>query len=369
MIFRLTLKRLFSNKFNTIALVLALSLAIATYLTFQFAMKSFSEKLNFKDMDELLLVSKDQNHFNALRNTLLFKSESVPFIQVNEVNELNQFKPILVFNNYTAKKYPIIGIDDNFFSQTKLEFSQGRKFINLGECALGSYAAAKLKLSIGDTLITDTTSSFDVSKSNPVKLVVCGIIKTQNSPIDSGIFTSLKSAWTIHGIGHDHTENEESTISTPVDLSKGPTENFHFHGTQEEYPLTGALIYFKDGKEKADLLAVSQSGKFKFQIINPKETINKTLNRVANLDEFFKLIFKIVLVLLILLLAVLVYQTSSLRKSESEVYTALGIPRIFILKMAVCEWVLIFIICAFTGYMLSIILNDSIQKYVTALFS
>lgn len=369
MIFRLTLKRLFTYKFNTVALVLALSLAIATYLTFHFAIKSFSDKLNFKDMDELLIISKSQNHFGAVRNTLLFKNEKVPFLKVNEVNELKKFEPISVFNIYIADEQPIIGISENFFSYLNPKYNLGRKFLNLGECVLGAHTAQKLGLTVGDTLISDADSSFDVSKSNPVKMRVCGILKTQNSPVDSVILTSLKTAWTIHGIGHAHSENEEDTISKPIDLSKGPVENFHFHGEQGEFPLTGLFIYFKERKDKADLLAASHLDKFNFQIIAPGETISKTLNRIANLEEFFKFIFKIVLLLLILLIAVLVYQTFSLRKTESEVYSALGVPSSFVIKMAVCEWILILAMCVSIGYLFSLLLNDTLQNYVTALFS
>ena len=167
---------------------------------------------------------------------------TVEYKYLEAVQKYAQTAPIFI--QYTAQSLTICSTSTDYFTLAKLEVDKGAMITKMGDCLLGSEAAKKLNLEVGDSLVSDPDNIFNPAGSIPVKLTVKGILKNSNSPDDGVIFTSLKTGWTMHGLGHAHPEDvEEPSLATSyIEFTDETMKTFHFHGEMDDYPLTAMLI-------------------------------------------------------------------------------------------------------------------------------
>lgn len=369
MIFRLTLKKLFSQKLYSLLIISAISLTIAIFITFTQSIDEYKKSLTSVAEDKVLVAGGTQGHLKTIFNALYFKKDFVKTYKIKELDELKDFgTSIPVFNRYTAMGRPIVGISPDYFSLNSLSFSKGSNFIKIGQCILGYSAAKELGLNIGDDIVSDADAAFDVSKSVPVKMKIVGILNKLNKPSDHIIFTSLKTAWTIHGIGHEHSESEEASVAL-IDLTKDKLENFHFHGDEKDYPVTSTIIFTKDKATKAEMQAMALENKFSLQIINPRETLEQVNESLSGVSKFFYFLFSLVSIAMALVVLVFFFQSSKIRTSEKGTYSSLGIPGSFYYRLLAGEWFIIITVSFSLGIGLSILLHPIMTQKILNILS
>ncbi len=118
----------------------------------------------------------------------------------------------------TYNGYRIVGTTPELLDHEWVGFSgevrkpftlaDGRKFESPQEAVVGSVAARKLGLQIGDEFesvhgsfaISEDLREFDHAE-HPYKVV--GILEPSGSPFDRAIYCSIESIWEAHGHGHD----------------------------------------------------------------------------------------------------------------------------------------------------------------------
>ena len=359
MILRLTIKRLLSKKFSTIFTILALSLALTIFFTFKMSLENYKNNLSAASDKNILIAGRTPDLMQLIENSHFFKngeSSTFPIIMIEELEEFGEIIPLN--NRFTAYQKPIIGIESKYFDLKKVKLQTGDYFLKVGECVIGFNCAKELNLSVGDSFINDPSSSFDISKSNPVKLKVCGILANNGTPDDNAIFTSLKTAWVLEGIGHSHNPKEkDDTDSSITDLSSGPLLNLHFHGKAEKYPLTGVIIFPDNDVKRAQLLAKSKNNKTTLKIVDPVAMIHKIIEKISGLDSFFKLLFLFMSLAIVIVLGVLIFQAASLRSREKDTYQCLGIPKSFFYKSIICEWTIFISLSLLIGLLSSIFIK------------
>ncbi|MBT4960566.1 MAG: ABC transporter permease [Flavobacteriaceae bacterium] len=130
---------------------------------------------------------------------------------------------ILYGDNY--KGFRIVGAEKKFIELYKGVIKEGKDWDNPYEVLVGSKVYEKLKINLGDELISSHGLRETGQSHDEGTFKVVGLLKPSNSVIDQLIITSPQSVWDIHET-HDHDEHE----------------NEHEHDNRE---ITAMLIKFK----------------------------------------------------------------------------------------------------------------------------
>ena len=132
---------------------------------------------------------------------------------------------ILYGDNY--KGFRIVGAEKKFIELYKGVIKEGKDWDNPYEVLVGSKVYEKLKINLGDELISSHGLREPGQSHDEGTFKVVGLLKPSNSVIDQLIITSPQSVWDIHET-HDHDEHEN--------------EHEHEHDNRE---ITAMLIKFK----------------------------------------------------------------------------------------------------------------------------
>jgi len=132
---------------------------------------------------------------------------------------------ILYGDNY--KGFRIVGAEKKFIELYKGVIKEGKDWDNPYEVLVGSKVYEKLKINLGDELISSHGLRETGQSHDEGTFKVVGLLKPSNSVIDQLIITSPQSVWDIHET-HDHDEHEN--------------EHEHEHDNRE---ITAMLIKFK----------------------------------------------------------------------------------------------------------------------------
>lgn len=138
---------------------------------------------------------------------------------------------ILYGDNY--KGFRIVGAEKKFIELYKGVIKEGKDWDNPYEVLVGSKVYEKLKINLGDELISSHGLRETGQSHDEGTFKVVGLLKPSNSVIDQLIITSPQSVWDIHET-HDHDEHEN--------------ENEHEHEHEHEHDnreITAMLIKFK----------------------------------------------------------------------------------------------------------------------------
>ena len=134
---------------------------------------------------------------------------------------------ILYGDNY--KGFRIVGAEKKFIELYKGVIKEGKDWDNPYEVLVGSKVYEKLKINLGDELISSHGLRETGQSHDEGTFKVVGLLKPSNSVIDQLIITSPQSVWDIHET-HDHDEH------------KNEHEHEHEHDNRE---ITAMLIKFK----------------------------------------------------------------------------------------------------------------------------
>ena len=136
---------------------------------------------------------------------------------------------ILYGDNY--KGFRIVGAEKKFIELYKGVIKEGKDWDNPYEVLVGSKVYEKLKINLGDELISSHGLRETGQSHDEGTFKVVGLLKPSNSVIDQLIITSPQSVWDIHET-HDHDEHE----------NENEHEHEHEHDNRE---ITAMLIKFK----------------------------------------------------------------------------------------------------------------------------
>ena len=135
---------------------------------------------------------------------------------------------ILYGDNY--KGYRIVGAEKKFIDLYKGVIKEGKDWEKPYEALVGSKVYEKLKINLGDELVSSHGLRETGQSHDEGTFKVVGLLKPSNSVIDQLIITSPQSVWDIHDT-HDHDHEHEH-------------EDEHEH-ENDDREITAMLIKFK----------------------------------------------------------------------------------------------------------------------------
>jgi putative ABC transport system permease protein len=226
----------------------------------------------------------------------------------------------------------------------------------LGDCVLGSRVAAAMSLKPGDSILSAPQNAFNLAGDYPLKMKVTGVLQPSHSPDDDAVFTDVRTAWVIAGIGHGHQEvspqtdpalllnSDDKTSVTAnagvlpfTEITPGNIDSFHFHGEPESFPLTAVIVVPKDEKSRVRILGRYASTDSTAQCLKPPEVVEELLSIVFRIEQMVWLCSIAAAVVTGLLLALVLSLSMRLRAAEMMTMFRLGCSRLTIATLQISE--------------------------------
>ena len=264
------------NRVKTALLVSAFSLVWLLPALVALVVSQAESHLRERAESTPLLLGRTGSPLELVFNGLYFTKPKQAVFPIGEARsnarDNEAVKVIPIYARFSAGPHRIVGTTVDYFPFRDLSLARGRVFVRMGECVVGSEVAKREGLDVGDAVISSPGSMFDLAGVYPLKMTIRGILAQQGTPDDGAIFTDLKTAWIIEGLGHGHEEakkigeqgrlsgddeDESSLIKLNASVehyNEVTAENagsFHFHGDESDYPITAAIVLPETAKAQA----------------------------------------------------------------------------------------------------------------------
>ncbi|NOQ76489.1 MAG: hypothetical protein GQ475_01600 [Methylococcaceae bacterium] len=355
------------NRVKTITLILCISLVSFLPFALKILLKESEHQLLSRATTTPLLVGAKGNSLDLVMNSLYFSKEKPDFISMKAIEKIMDSYlalPIPLYTRFHAREYPIVGTTLDYFEFRKHTIAVGRAFAMIGESVIGADVAARLNLTVGDSILSSPENLFDLAGVYPLKMTVTGILKKTNSVDDKAVFVDLKTTWVIQGLGHGHQDiktlkESEDVLSSSgnlvttsakikqyTEINLDNLESFHFHGDSSIYPLTAIIAVPQDQKSATILRGRYLSEQKNQQIVRPKQVIEDLLGNIFQIKEFIDAVVLIVAIAMVLAIFLVFSLSFRLRQKEISTILHLGCSRSTVIQLIGAE---ILIITMFSG--------------------
>lgn len=334
------------HRWRSVLLVACISLTMLLPFAVQVLVHSYGLALRSRAESTPMLVGAKGSRFDQVLSSLYFKGRIpavLPYGEFLALLDSELCTPIPIHCRVTAQGYPVLGTAPEYFELRGLRFAQGEAPLILGQVALGASVAKQLNLTVGDTILSDRGSLYDLTQSYPLKMHVSGVLEACGGPEDRALIVDVNTAWVMEGIGHGHVdateEDAESVLSSTessialsaatieyTEISAENIDSFHFHAEEADLPLTGVIV-LPDDEKSATILRGRYQVSTSAQLLIPTEVVDELLGFVFRIKAFFDANFILIAVSTTLLLGLVVMLSIRLRKRELDTFFKLGCAR------------------------------------------
>ena len=332
-----------------------------------------------------LIVGENGSSTDLVINSLYFQNEKLTPVNMQQVEDLNNLGfgyCIPMLTGFNARNYPIVGITLDYINFRKITVNVGKKMTSLGDCMLGYNVAEDLNLKTGDHIISSPESFFDFAGVYPLKMKITGIFNPTHTPDDNAIFTDIKNTWIIMGIGHGHQDLANETDPTLVmdkkdgvvkatakvfmynEITDENKDSFHFHGIQEDFPVSSMIFIPKDEKSLTILRGRFESGEIATQAVVPEQVIRNLLNSIFRIKQIFDGVFVAVGIATLLIFVLIMTLTIRLRKDEINTLEIIGSSRFKVVELISMEVAILIIVSLFLAFMLYLLSGYYVNAFI-----
>ena len=241
-IFKLSLKNIFNKPLSsTISLaLLILGIGIISLLLQLNTLIKDQMDNNLKGID--MVVGAKGSPLQLILSSVYHIDSPTGNISLEEAEKISKNRMVgssiklLYGDNF--KGYRIVGAEKKFIELYNGKIKKGKNLSKPFEVLVGSKVYSKLKIDIGDDLISSHGLRETGESHDDKSFKVVGLLEPSNSVIDQLIITLPQSVWDVHG-NHDHEVEHEHDH-----------EEEHEHDHDEEHQhddreITAMLIKFK----------------------------------------------------------------------------------------------------------------------------
>ncbi len=330
----------YRTKIATLSISLALVAAIPLGLSLVSSVTN--AHLQARAQSTPLLLGAQGSKLDLVIGSLYFSDQELPLMTYGETEALRESalaEVVPLYRKYRVKQSPIVGTTLDYLAFRELKMKTGRSFVRIGECVLGSDAAKRLGVTVGDTIISSPDNVFDIAGTYPLKMDVVGILEATVTADDNAVFTDIKTSWIIEGLahGHDKLENKPQAIlkregetlianASLLQYNYITSENitsFHFHGDNAAFPLNAAIILPHDHKSKTILMGRYLDHPLQI-LIEPHKVISSLIETIFDVRDLALAVLSMILAATFAI-AVLVFILSiRLRRNELQTILKIG---------------------------------------------
>ena len=349
------------------SLIIVLSLAITIWLpvTVRLVLNQFRSEISARAAATPLIVGAPGSRVDLALHALYFEAmppAETTMAQVDQLMSSDLGIAIPLHVRFRTQSQPgidgapIVGTSHEYFEFRNLRIQSGEMLSLLGDCVLGSRVAAAMSLKPGDSILSAPQNAFNLAGDYPLKMKVTGVLQPSHSPDDDAVFTDVRTAWVIAGIGHGHQEvspqtdpalllnSDDKTSVTAnagvlpfTEITPGNIDSFHFHGEPESFPLTAMIVVPKDEKSRVRILGRYASADSTAQCLKPPEVVEELLSIVFRIEQMVWLCSIAAAVVTGLLLALVLSLSMRLRAAEMMTMFRLGCSRLTIATLQISE--------------------------------
>lgn len=241
-IFKLSLKNIFNKPLSsTISLaLLILGIGIISLLLQLNTLIKDQMDNNLKGID--MVVGAKGSPLQLILSSVYHIDSPTGNISLEEAEKISKNRMVgssiklLYGDNF--KGYRIVGAEKKFIELYNGKIKKGKNLSKPFEVLVGSKVYSKLKIDIGDDLISSHGLRETGESHDNQSFKVVGLLEPSNSVIDQLIITLPQSVWDVHG-NHDHKEEHEHDHEE---------EHEHDHDEENQHDdreITAMLIKFK----------------------------------------------------------------------------------------------------------------------------
>lgn len=361
------------HRIKTVVLILTIALIIAMPVVTRLVLDAAERLLATRADATPLVIGAKGSALDVLMNTLYFTDDQpgpLTMAATEDVWDSGYAIAVPVFQQYRAQGQPVVGTTLDYFESRAIELDQGRFFASLGEAVLGSNAAKRLGLGVGDSILSDPVNLFDLTGSYPLKMAISGVLAPQGNADDEAVFADLKTVWVIHGLGHGHddllkrpdmvlgeagnTLIANSGLQLYAEITPENAASFHFHGDPLDYPITGVLAFPPDQRSSTILRGRYVYPELEEQIIVPSDVIGDLLQTVFKIGRILDGVIAAAVLAALLAIGLVFYLSMKLRQAELSTVFKLGGQAMMAFRLVVAELVIVLasslILAVLAGY-------------------
>lgn len=339
-ILKMTFLSLYYRRVTSFLCLLSIGFSIALIIgvdkTRHGAREGFTSTVSGAD----LLVGARTGEIQLLLYSLFHMGEAVNNIRYSSYQEIASHRaiawtiPFSLGDSY--KGHRVIGTTQDFFKhyqyrdRQNLELNQGRPFgEGIFEVVLGHQVARKHDLKLGDNLIiAHGLSEVTTHQHDNLPFEVVGILAPTATPIDHGLFVSLKAIEAIH-IGW------ETGVPNPDKLLQKDQQDFD---DIEISQLTSFLVGAHNRAMTLQLRrTVSQFEREPLMAIIPALTLGRLWETLGQAERVLLLISFCVLIVGLISIIIALYTSLNERRREMAVLRSLGATPIHLLCILLLE--------------------------------
>jgi putative ABC transport system permease protein len=322
-----------------------------------------------------LVLGARGSELELVLSTLYFHSEAPAEIEnrtlvAAQATGLAEFIPIHA--QYHAQGAPIVGTSLDYFEFRGLRIATGRQMGLLGESVIGANVASRFGIGPGDSIVSSPETVFDIAGVYPLKMNVAGVLEHNGTADDDAVFVDVRTTWIIQGLGHGHTDLADPTAGGAVlsrredvitanasltqyaEITPENISAFHFHGSDETFPLTSIIAVPPDQKSATLLRGRYQDNEL-LQLVVPGAVLDDLLETVFAVQNYVILGLVILSLATIAVITLVFLLSQQLRKGEFHTLLRIGASRGYVGILIVSEIGFVFLISALLAVALSLV--------------
>lgn len=331
---------------RTLLIVLCIALALWVPWTASALAERYDEDLRARAAATPLVIGATGNRYDLTLAALYFRPtelETITYRRFEALGETGHALCIPLHLRYTARGFPIVSTSVEYAEFRGLRPASGRDALRIGEVALGAHVAKELGLGPGDSLYSDPTELYDISRPPALKMRVSGVYAESGTPDDDAVFCDVKTAWVLEGISHGHAKPEEidpelilsrtdesvAVSGALIEYAEVTPENeasFHYHGDTSLLPLT-AVVAVPHSTKDGTILKSGVNAERQALAVTPTAVVDDLLGVVFRIKSFFDLIGAFLVATTTVLVALVFLLATRLRAGEMRTLDRMGAPR------------------------------------------
>lgn len=340
--------------FSSVVTILSVAIAVGL-VTLLISMRDAGENSFKRGTGNVqMLISKEPGPLPSVLNSMFYAQapgNPITWAQYLELKRSYPFAwsvPTQLGDSY--KDAPVMGTDESFFNEFQpvqgLSWSldQGAYFAAPFELVVGSDAAARLGLALGDEINLEhgAPRTEGGHTHDQFAFRVVGILSPTHTAHDRAMFTPLQSSWILHA--HDRREGifGHGIVTTAEDL------------VAEDMKITA--IYASLGQRKAALTQVLSALRRdpNWTVANPADSVGGLFQIVSNIDQILLAMAIAVMLSSGVSILLALYNSMEQRKRQIAVLRVLGASRNRVFGLVLTESALIGLIGGAVGVLLAL---------------
>ncbi|QFT59330.1 hypothetical protein FIU94_10895 [Sulfitobacter sp. THAF37] len=335
---------------RSLVLVVVGALILSVPLITQILLRGSEDALTRRAEATPLVLGARGSQLDLVMNAVYFSQDRAPPVTraaEDAVWDSGLALPIPLHTAFQSNGARIVGTSLDYFDFRGVSIHQGRQIALLGEAVLGAEVARRLSLGPGDTLVSAPENLFDLDGVYPLELQITGVLAPTGTPDDEAIFTDVKTAWVIAGIGHGHddvvTADEEGNVTANAAITEFQRitpeniDSFHFHGAARDYPLSAVVVVPNDTRSGTILRGRYLDPENPVQMTVPAEVITGLVDRIFRIAALLDAVTLVIGVAAFGAIGLALYLAWTLRAPEMQTARRLGAGRFVIGQLAVAE--------------------------------